>query len=481
MEALVGIDAGTSSVKALVVSALDGRTLGFAQREIEYARRTARFAEQDAREMVRRARETAREAIDKARRRGKADALCVGLSGQMHGGTLFGAGGKALTSIVTWEDQRATPGAIAEVRRKAGRAIRRSGCGFATGYLGATIASLGKADRRKVRHFLTTTDVMRRGLTGEREFTTDESNASSTGLFDTAKRRWNEELFEALELSPGIAPRVAGTWEIAGRVTRESARATGLWEGTPVCTGGGDQPMSMIGAGVVEEGDGALVNIGTGSQIARKIERYRAEEGLITFAFPGGGYSILGASLSGGAAFSWWRSVVEKFSFGELLGLAGETEAGSGGVVFTPLLAGTRARPELRGRFENLATHHGLKELTRAVLEGIVAELYGYSMKMGNGKDAFLRATGGLSGAQVVQEILAGFFRRPVKVRTGIAEAALGAAIVAAVGSGLCKGLVEATRKLSRKEEWREVRRRPGREYVRLREKYPVTRMLGAR
>jgi len=473
METLVGIDAGTSSVKALVVRARDGKVISSGTRGCRYARRTGEVAEQDAAETIRSALAAAREAMDKAREKGQIEVLGVGFSGQMHGGVIYDRRGKAMTPIVTWEDQRATEEVLGAVRSRAGEALSRSGCGFATGYIGATLASMDRGERERAGHFLTTTDVVRRGFSDETGYTTDASNASSTGLYDIAGDGWNEEVFEAVGISAGLAPEIAGTCCVVGKVSREAARETGIAEGTPVAVGGGDQPMSMIGTGVVEACDGALVNLGTGSQVARKMEEARTEEGLITFAFPGGGYSVFGAGLAGGRAFSWWRELVGA-GFEDLLALAGEANAGSDRVRFTPLLSGTRVRPELRGSFQGLSLACGAAQMTRAVLEGIVAELYAHYRKIAREGDGWVTGAGGLMRAAVVQSITAGSFGLPVRVRTGIADAALGAAAAAGVASGVYGNVVEAARALVSDKGVREVKPELGEAYGELREGHPV-------
>lgn len=390
MKCVVGIDLGTSGVKALVAELPAGRVLAIGQVNYGYAVKDNVRAEQDPCVLLESTVSAIREVLRAADLTGSRIAA-IGLSGQMHGTVLYAENGKILGNIITWEDQRVSPRLLQEIRHLGTGSLERSGCGLATGYCGMTLFALKRHDKslyRRIRHVLLPTDWLRRELT-ECGFATDRSNGSSSGLFDTRRGRWNDPALVRLGLDPRLVPDVKETFDVGGRISRATAKRIGLKEGTPVTVGGGDQPLSMIGSGICSPGDGIIINIGTGGQVATISKRYKRDKELITFGFPGGGYSVLGATLSAGAALRWWETVlgqhvssgtgsdrVARRGYEAMSCAAGNAGPGAGGVCFAPMLAGTRARPDLTAAFSGLKSGTGLSEMTRAVMEGVAFELY---------------------------------------------------------------------------------------------------------
>ena len=465
MHCVLGIDLGTGSVKALVAALPTGRVLAVCQKTYGYAVKDAVRAEQDPRVLLESTLAAIRDALDAASIAGDRIAA-VGLSGQMHGTSLYGADGAVLGNIITWEDQRVSPELLDEIRRRGKGAANRSGCGIATGYCGPTLFALKRRDNRlyrRVKHVLLPTDWLRRELTGG-GFCTDTSNGSSSGFFDTERVRWNVPLLRRLDLKPELFPDVQHAFDVGGRIGRGIARRSGLKEGTPVTVGGGDQPLSMIGSGICRPADGAILNIGTGGQVATVRKTYMRHDELITFCFPGGGYSVLGATLSAGAALRWWQDLVAESAAAatgaksacrqagggyELMSrIARDAGPGAGGVRFLPLLAGTRVRPSLRGSFSGLNPDTALADMTRAVMEGATFELYRmYRMFRLKRKHTIVGAGGGFS-SPVWGQIAAEIFDNAVRLTACKEQAALGAALLAGVMMGTYKTLPDACKRV---------------------------------
>ena len=95
-------------------------------------------------------------------------------------------------------------------------------------------------------------------MTGE--LGTDVTDASATLAFDTKNLVWSDQRISAIGLNRDFYPNVNKPYDIAGEVTEEIAKET------PVVYGGGDQPMQVIGNGIVEVGQVSLT-IGTGGQV----------------------------------------------------------------------------------------------------------------------------------------------------------------------------------------------------------------------
>ena len=403
MSAVMGIDLGTSGVKALVWDADKGRVIGLGQAAYGYAVYDGVRAEQDPETVWRRVVCAVRSATTQARRPALA---AIGVSGQMHGAVLYDRVGCVTSPIITWEDRRADRGVLSWMRHQAGATLRRSGCGIAAGFAGATLAAMHRARDpllRRVHHWLLPGDWLRRRLADAGPFVTDPSNGSSTGVFDTRRACWNAAAIGRLGLDAGWFPEVRPSTAVVGQVGRRAARACALRAGTPLVTGGGDQPLSMIGSGVCRPRDGLALNLGTGGQVARVSTAYRPGGGDgITFCFPQRGWSVLGAALSAGGALRWWQGVIAQGTahgaapdVSRLSRAAARVPPGADGLVFVPLLAGSRARPDARAGFLGLTDSHTLAHMTRAIMEGVVFELYALWRRQGGTRARVVTASGG--------------------------------------------------------------------------------------
>ncbi|MCP4535087.1 MAG: xylulokinase, partial [Delftia sp.] len=176
--------------------------------------------------------------------------------------------GRALRPAIIWPDQRSRE-QVARVYRELGREQlgQWTANPLATGFMLPTWLWLREHEPgvyQATAHLLLPKDYVRYRLTGQ--LGTEASDASSTLLFDTARRRWSAPLLEALEINPGLLPPLHGSAEVAGGLTASIAAETGLRQGTPVVYGGADQALQALGHGIVE-GGAISCTIGTGGQL----------------------------------------------------------------------------------------------------------------------------------------------------------------------------------------------------------------------
>lgn len=456
----LGIDLGTNSVKSLIMNLETGRIAAIAQRGYGYMEGTE--AEQDRDFVWKMVLQSIQEAVSKA----VSPIEAIGISGQMHGTVLYDGRGECISNIITWEDGRCTRDFLDQIASIGGEDVHKSGCGIATGFLGPTVYHIAQHSQIEIGHALLPTDWLRQELTGQKTFLTDHSNGSSTGFFDTQRRDWNRDLIKKLGLSQDIFPKVASTAAFDGGISKRTGEATGLAPGTPVTIGGGDQPLSMIGSGICEPSHGLLLNIGTGSQVS-KVGEYMKAEGTIVFCFPERGYSLLGAALSGGAALKWWRTVSQecaeiygvespqKSIYSKMDELAAEIPPGADGLTFVPYLSGTRVNPALKASFTGVTRGHTYAHFTRAILEGVVFELYHLNEKLAPSDryDTSIIAAGGGLSSPLWTQIAADIFGRQIKTTQCQEQAAVGAALIAGVGLGYYSDMREACGKVKYKTE----------------------------
>jgi len=88
---------------------------------------------------------------------------------------------------------------------------------------------------------------------------TEATNGSSSGIFDLKARNWSRELVEIADLPKDIYPPVYDSGAVVGSLTKEASSLTGLTEGIPVVTAGGDTQMAMVGTGAVNPGSFTIV------------------------------------------------------------------------------------------------------------------------------------------------------------------------------------------------------------------------------
>ena len=193
MTVLVGIDVGTSGVKALALSET-GEIVGRAEREYPLSIPRPGWAEQDPEDWWR-ATEAALADLD-------VEPASIGLSGQMHGLVTLDEREQVLRPAILWNDQR-TAAECAEIEERVGleQLIQLTGNRALTGFTAPKLLWLRNHEPdtyARIKHILLPKDYVRLRLTGERAI--DVADASGTLLFDVANRRWSDEVLEALEL-----------------------------------------------------------------------------------------------------------------------------------------------------------------------------------------------------------------------------------------------------------------------------------------
>ena len=469
MRYVLGIDIGTTGVKALLVSEKGDVT---ASATVEYPLLTPRpnWAEQDPETWWQATVSATRPCLDKARAavgRG-VEVVAVGLSGQMHSSVFLDSRGEVLRPAILWCDQRTAP-QCREIIDTVGfdRLVELTFNTALAGFTAPKILWLRQNEPEvyaRVCKVLLPKDYIRYRMTGM--FATEVSDASGTLLFDVAQRKWSDEMLLALDISREWLPDCFESPEISGYITRQAAEALGLSEGTPVAGGGGDQAAGAVGNGIVRAGLASCV-LGTSGVIFWHSDKpvFDPLARLHSFchAVPGK-WHLMGVTLTAGGALRWFRDTFcqEEIREAELKGIdpyqiiiqkAAGVPPGSEGLIFLPYLAGERnphTDANARGAFLGLSLRHTKAHMARAVLEGVTMNLKD-CIELGRGfgvtaTQIFL--SGGGARSAHWQQIAADIFEIEV-ARTGVDEGpAHGASILAAVGAGLFNSVEEACDKL---------------------------------
>ena len=231
------------------------------------------------------------------------------------------------------------------------------------------------------------------------------------------------------------------------------AAATGLLQGLPVVTAGGDQQCAALGLGLFSS-ERAVSNTGTGSYLIGHVERPVLDVGMRVAcnvsAVPGA-CIVEAAVLTSGTLYRWFRDTFFEAgtSFETLNAEAERVPAGANGLLLLPHFKGCGAPhwdPEAKGLFYNLTLSTTRGELVRAILESIAIEMK-ESLDLVEelcGAASSVSVSGGLTRSDLFNRIQCDVFDRPV-VRYGSSEAtSLGAWIAGAVAIGLAPDHAQA-------------------------------------
>ena len=370
----LGIDIGTSGVKAVVISA-DGNVVGQGTAALTVSRPHETWSEQ-APEDWWAATEAAVRAIDPAVRR---SVRGIGVAGQMHGATLLDAADKPLRPAILWNDGRSyteceeMEAAVPNLHAIAGNLAMP---GFTAPKL-AWVRKHEPAIFDQVRTVLLPKDYVRLQMTGEKA--SDMSDSAGTLWLDVAKRDWSDTLLAATGLSRDHMPRLFEGSQAAGMLRQEVAELWGM-AAVPVVGGGGDNAAGAVGVGVVSDGD-ALLSLGTSGVIFIATEKFRPNPGRAVHAFchclPDMWHQM-SVHLSAAACIDWVAKLTGAANAPELFTRAETTGPGRGKELFLPYLSGERTPhndPLVRGAFLNLDYETTPGTLAQAVLEGVAFAL----------------------------------------------------------------------------------------------------------
>ena len=374
----LGIDLGTSGVKALLVDHGD-RVVAEASAPLDVQRPRPLWSEQDPDEWWR----ATDEAVARLGERvpGALGGLeAIGLSGQMHGATLLGDDDRPLRPAILWNDGRSAA-ECDELERRVPASRKITGNLAMPGFTAPKLVWLAEHEPEvfsRVSHVLLPKDYLRLRLCGERA--ADLSDASGTLWLDVAERCWSDTMLAATGLSQRAMPRLVEGSDVTGVLRRELADRWGLADNVVIAGGAGDQAAGAIAAGVIDAGQ-AFLALGTSGVtfVAGDTFQPDPEQAVHAFchALPDRWHQM-SVILSAASCLPWLVSLTGARDEAQLLA---EVERGTrepSGALFLPYLSGERTPhndPDARGVFFGLTHESDRAELARAVLEGVAFAL----------------------------------------------------------------------------------------------------------
>ncbi len=438
---LLGLDLGTSSVKALLLGEA-GYAVGEGSASYPVRSPRPRWAESSPDRWWNAAVEATKKAVGD---RG-AQVAALGLSGQMHGVVLTDDRGRPLRSAILWADARSAE-QLAAYRRLGEGVRRRLANPPAVGMAGPSLLWLRDHEPdvyASARWALQPKDWLRLRLTGE--VFAEPSDASATLLYDLRSDGWDFPAVETLGLRPDLLAPLVASAGAAGTLTERAAELLGLRAGLPVAAGAADTAAAMLGGGLLRPGSVQLT-VGTGAQIVAPKGSPEPDPHERTHLYRAGAPDLwysMAAIQNAGLALEWARGVLG-VSWEEVYEEAFAVPPGAGGVAFLPYLSGERTPrfdPGARGAWTGLGLDHGRGHLLRAALEGVAFALREglEALEEAGTPVPELRLAGGGTASELWRRMLADVLGRPLRpLPDAVASvaSARGAALLAGVASGV--------------------------------------------
>lgn len=460
---LLGIDIGTSGTKTVLFSAYNGEVVASSSAEYALYQPQIGWVEQEPDDWWRATVKTIKEVLDKSRINAET-VKGIGLTGQMHGMVLLDRQGNVLRPSIIWCDQR-TSKECREITSKVGEEelIKITANPALTNFTATKVLWIKEHEPEifeKIHKILLPKDFIRFKLTGE--FATEVSDASGTQFLDVPKRKWSKFVLEKLDIPYEWMPELYESQEVSGYVTQDVAKLTGLKRGIPVVGGAGDQAAGAIGNGIVKPGI-VSSTIGTSGVVFAYTDELSIDpKGRVhTFchAIPDA-WHVMGVTQGAGLSLQWFRNnfagserELAKFlnvdPYVLMTKQADKSNSGCNGLIYLPYLMGERSPhldPYARGVFFGISAKHTRNDMIRSVMEGVAYSLRdSLEIIKEMGIDiSHIRASGGGARSSLWRQIQADIFNTPIHTISVEEGPALGAALLAGVGTNIYNSVPQA-------------------------------------
>lgn len=433
---VAGLDFGTQSVKVLVYDSEKKEVLSLVSHPFDLISKDDGSREQIASWYI----DGLIDCFDNIDKEIKERIEALSVSGQQHGFVPLGKDGEVLSPVKLWCDT-STSAECDELTVLYGskeELIKNVGNPILPGYTASKILYFKKHHPelfKKLEYVLLPHDYINYYLTGK--VVMERGDASGTALFNIYENKWDEKLASLIDKDLiAKLPPVTDSKCAVGFVKDDVRAILGLRENVIVASGGGDNMMSAIGTGTVN--DGALtMSLGTSGTLFAYSEKpiIDPECRLAGFASSTGGYLPLLCTMNCTVASENMRAL---FSLGvkEFDSLASTSPIGAEGLLLLPFFNGERVPNYPKGE----AVLAGMNmtnvkdaNVARAALEGVSYEfLLGLEAFAESGfKAKSLSLTGGGSKSPFWRQMIADITGLEVKVPLVKEAAAFGAALQA--------------------------------------------------
>ena len=434
----IGVDLGSTNIKAAIYNK-NFDLIDRQSRPVEYIRENG-FVEFDAWAYYQ---ELASLLADMLKQSGVTHVEEVAFTGQAETLVVLGADGKPLMNAVSWMDERS----VQECKVLAEK-FDAATCEAVTGQMAvlptwpATKILWLKNNRPEIygnaATYMLLKDYIVFCLTGEKK--ADMSIATFSFYFDIYKKAYWQEMLDAIGISESQLPALCEPCSVAGTLTEDAAKATGMNSDARINVGTLDHFAGMIGTGNIAPG-GITLSTGTVMALATMASEATPKNTGIAmhYGFLPDTHVMLPVAESGGVSLEWFKRSCMTADYDTMNRELANREPNE--LLFLPYLVGTNAPEfdaEANGVFWGLRQEHDAIDMAGAVMEGVSYVLRkncDHIRSAGVSLSAII-ATGGGAKSPIWCQLQADITGLPVAIPKEKEAACLGAAMIAAVSHG---------------------------------------------
>ena len=451
MEYVLGIDVGTTGTKSALFN-IKGVLLDIEYKSYPIKYPEEGWAEQDPEDWWNALVETVRAVVTRNNEAHKI--ISIGLSTQGGCLILLDQNFCPLYNAISWMDKRAGEISDQLIHKISVNELYRT-CGWpVTDSLNLPTILWFKEKNptlfKKAKYFASTIDYVNYLLTGK--FTIDYTNLALTGFLDLNKKGLSQKTIQIADITENSLPEIVASGKTVGKLTTKAAHELGLSREVMVVSGAHDRYCESIGAGAVATGD-CVLGAGTSWVLLATSDKLLFHRdslmgrGFMRSIFPGlhpleGKFGLMTVVPYGGNSLKWFRDVIRPGSSFERLNTdASEIQNGSEGLLFVPISSSRLGK----GSFLHIDAIHTIKHFTRAVFEGVsfVNRLHLDLFHQAGLKIGKLIMIGGGARSSLWPHIVADVCNTTVDIPELKEAACVGAAVLAATGSGVFNSIQE--------------------------------------
>lgn len=448
MKYIIGMDVGTTATKGVLYDE-NGKAFFSASKGYPLIQTKIGQAEEDPKVIF----DAVQEVIFALTQKADGEIAAISWSSQMHSLIGLDKDNNLLTNSITWADNCAKN--VVQDAKKSGLARKiYQKTGMPMHPMAPIYKMLWLKDNEpelfnQVKKWIGIKEYLIFSLTGK--LIVDTTMAAGTGMLNLKTLTWDQELLDTLNVKQEQLPEIAQPTEIVAPIKEEYVQKLGIDSDTKIVLGASDGYLSTIGVNAIDSDHFAL-NVGTSGAVRTIVDQPKIDQNASYFCYPVDKkhYLLGGPVNNGGIVFNWARQTL--FDAGETpqdyLDVAQSAPAGSRNLIFLPYLGGERAPiwdANARGLFVGLTRMHQKPEMARAVIEGIIFNLYdaAFSLIKNTKKPVAINATGGFLKSDFVRQLCADIFNVPIVTMKEQQSGTLAAMFLARQALGINQDLNE--------------------------------------
>lgn len=465
---IITIEVGTNAVRVVAFD-LTGKTIASLKGSYPTFHSQPDYSEQDPEQIFITMLYVLKNLLNEFIHPAKIKVTSICFSASMHSVLAIDKSGVPLGNAVIWADNRAKKEAQLLKNSAASKVIYN-----ATGtpmhpmspmFKIAWFKNNDKERFKRTSKFIQLKTYIIQQLTGE--YLIDFSLASATGLLNIHKVQWEPEALQYAGISSNMLADLVPIFTSAGKLKKAYQNSLGLTEDTKLIVGSSDGCLATLGAGVWD-GTKATITIedsGAVRVIGKKV-LHDPQQRFFNYLLTENRYVSGGPTNSGGVIFEWFAKQFGDFknpydlehTIEDLIDVAAKVGAGADGLIFLPYLLGERAPiwdANARGVYFGINIKHEREHFIRAVIEGILFEIYNIGKTLQE-HCTFnsLSINGSFASIPLCAQIIADIFNKPVSISQHNYSVGLGAYLVSATEMGIYSTLDKAAKSIALPEQY---------------------------